>query len=65
MSNDEQYLNFIEDMSAIRPRKNASCKVHLARQSDCWVSFHLSSDDSHIVLKVTDHQPFMKGSTGN
>jgi hypothetical protein len=22
MSNDEQYLNFIEDMSAIRPRKN-------------------------------------------
>ena len=28
-SNDEQYLKFIEDMSAIRPQKNASCKVHL------------------------------------
>ena len=64
-SDDEQYLEFVEDMSTIQPQKKASRKVHLARHSDGWVSFHVSLDDSPIVLKVMQHQPFMKGSTGN
>ena len=43
-SDDAQYLEFVEDMSTIQPQKKASRKVHLARHSDCWVSFHAAGD---------------------